>query len=153
MDCTEKMVALRAKLPAEEMISQAFSAMAKAYAPYSGFKVGAALLTADGIIYQGCNIENAAFGPSCCAERTAFFKAVSEGKREFSAIAIVGGPAGKEPEDFCPPCGVCRQVMMEFCDPERFRIGLGKGDLSFREYTLKELLPLGFAGDGVERKE
>lgn len=94
-----------------------------------------------------------AFGPSCCAERTAFFKAVSEGKREFSAIAIVGGPAGKEPEDFCPPCGVCRQVMMEFCDPERFRIVLGKGDLSFREYTLKELLPLGFAGDGVERKE
>ena len=79
MDCTEKMAALRAKLPAEEMISQAFSAMAKAYAPYSGFKVGAALLTADGIIYQGCNIENAAYTPSNCAERTAFFKAVSEG--------------------------------------------------------------------------
>ena len=152
MDCTEKMVALRAKLPAEEMISQAFSAMAKAYAPYSGFKVGAALLTADGIIYQGCNIENAAYTPSNCAERTAFFKAVSEGVREFTAICIVGGKDGV-PEGLTAPCGVCRQVMMEFCDPERFRIVLGKGDLSFREYTLKELLPLGFAGDGVERKE
>lgn len=152
MDCTEKMAALRAKLPAEEMISQAFSAMAKAYAPYSGFKVGAALLTADGIIYQGCNIENAAYTPSNCAERTAFFKAVSEGVREFTAICIVGGKDGV-PEGLTAPCGVCRQVMMEFCDPERFRIVLGKGDLSFREYTLKELLPLGFAGDGVERKE
>lgn len=152
MDCTEKMAALRAKLPVEEMISQAFSAMAKAYAPYSGFKVGAALLTADGIIYQGCNIENAAYTPSNCAERTAFFKAVSEGVREFTAICIVGGKEGV-PEGLTAPCGVCRQVMMEFCDPERFRIVLGKGDLSFREYTLKELLPLGFAGDGVERKE
>ena len=152
MDCTERMAALRTKLPAEEMISQAFSAMAKAYAPYSGFKVGAALLTADGIIYQGCNIENAAYTPSNCAERTAFFKAVSEGVREFTAICIVGGKDGV-PEGLTAPCGVCRQVMMEFCDPERFRIVLGKGDLSFREYTLKELLPLGFAGDGVERKE
>lgn len=152
MDCTEKMAALRAKLPVEEMISQAFSAMAKAYAPYSGFKVGAALLTADGIIYQGCNIENAAYTPSNCAERTAFFKAVSEGVREFTAICIVGGKDGV-PEGLTAPCGVCRQVMMEFCDPERFRIVLGKGDLSFRKYTLKELLPLGFAGDGVERKE
>ena len=137
----------------EKLLELAHEARARAYAPYSHYAVGAALLTKDGRVYQGCNIENAAFGPSCCAERTAFFKAVSEGKREFSAIAIVGGPAGKEPEDFCPPCGVCRQVMMEFCDPERFRIVLGKGDLSFREYTLKELLPLGFAGDGVERKE
>lgn len=152
MDCTERMAALRTKLPAEEMISQAFSAMAKAYAPYSGFKVGAALLTADGIIYQGCNIENAAYTPSNCAERTAFFKAVSEGVREFTAICIVGGKDGV-PEGLTAPCGVCRQVMMEFCDPERFRIVLGKGDLSFREYTLKELLPLGFSGDGVERKE
>ena len=107
MDCTEKMAALRAKLPAEEMISQAFSAMAKAYAPYSGFKVGAALLTADGIIYQGCNIENAAYTPSNCAERTAFFKAVSEGVREFTAICIVGGKDGV-PEGLTAPCGVCR---------------------------------------------
>ena len=137
----------------KELVAKALEARSAAYTPYSGFRVGAALLCADGTVYGGCNIENAAFGPSCCAERTSFFKAVSEGKREFSAIAIVGGPAGKEPEDFCPPCGVCRQVMMEFCDPERFRIVLGKGDLSFREYTLKELLPLGFAGDGVERKE
>ena len=151
MDCTEKMAALRAKLPAEEMISQAFSAMAKAYAPYSGFKVGAALLTADGIIYQGCNIENAAYTPSNCAERTAMFKAVSEGNMDFRAIAIVGGPKGKEPKDFCAPCGVCRQVMAEFCDPETFRIVLMNGDGEIRDYLLKELLPLGFTGKALEK--
>lgn len=141
MDCTEKMAALRAKLPVEEMISQAFSAMAKAYAPYSGFKVGAALLTADGIIYQGCNIENAAYTPSNCAERTAFFKAVSEGVREFTAICIVGGKEGV-PEG--APCGVCRQVMMEFCDPETFQIILPSSREEYEIFTLKELLPIGF---------
>ena len=143
MDCTEKMAALRAKLPAEEMISQAFSAMAKAYAPYSGFKVGAALLTADGIIYQGCNIENAAYTPSNCAERTAMFKAVSEGNMDFRAIAIVGGPKGKEPKDFCAPCGVCRQVMQEFCAPD-FMIYMGRGDDSYEAVPLEQLLPYGF---------
>lgn len=86
----------------KELVAKALEARSAAYTPYSGFRVGAALLCADGTVYGGCNIENAAFGPSCCAERTAFFKAVSEGKRGFSAIAIVGGPAGKEPEDFCP---------------------------------------------------
>ena len=108
----------------EQLVREALEAMHFAYVPYSGFTVGAALLTKSGKVYRGCNIENAAFGPSCCAERTAFFKAVSEGKRGFSAIAIVGGPAGKEPEDFCPPCGVCRQVMMEFCDPRSFLVFL-----------------------------
>lgn len=137
----------------KRLIRTAKAQLDYSYAPYSHFHVGAALLAKNGNIYTGCNIENAGYTPCNCAERTAFFKAVSEGKREFSAIAIVGGPAGKEPEDFCPPCGVCRQVMMEFCDPDRFRIVLGKKDLSFREYTLKELLPLGFAGSGVERKE
>ena len=139
MDCTEKMAALRAKLPAEEMISQAFSAMAKAYAPYSGFKVGAALLTADGIIYQGCNIENAAYSPCNCAERTAFFKAVSEGRRDFTAIVIVGNKRG-EAGNYCPPCGVCRQVMAEFCKAD-FEILLAKDTENWKSYTLEQLLP------------
>lgn len=137
----------------KDLVSMAFAARKFAYTPYSGFQVGAALLCEDKTVYTGCNIENAAFGPSNCAERTAFFKAVSEGKRSFLAIAIVGGPSGGEPEDFCPPCGVCRQVMMEFCDPESFMIYLGKADGEIREYRLKELLPLGFSGKGVERKE
>ena len=136
----------------QRLIRIAEEQMSHAYAPYSHFQVGAALLTAGGKVYAGCNIENAAYTPSNCAERTAFFKAVSEGERKFSAICIVGGMNGIA-VDYTAPCGVCRQVMMEFCDPERFRIVLGKGDLSFREYTLKELLPLGFSGDGVERKE
>ncbi len=97
----------------------ALSHVEKAYAPYSGFQVGAALLTEDGKIYTGCNIENAAYTPTICAERTAFFKAVSEGEREFKAICIAGGKDGTV-DDFTPPCGVCRQVMMEFTDPERF---------------------------------
>lgn len=136
-----------------ELVQAALKARTFAYTPYSGFQVGAALLCKDGTVYLGCNIENAAFTPTNCAERTAFFKAVSEGKREFDAIAVVGGPAGKEPEEFCSPCGVCRQVMMEFCDPDTFKVILGKGDLKWREYTLKEIYPLGFAGDGVARKE
>lgn len=139
-------------MEAKELVFLALEARKFAYTPYSGFQVGAALLCKDGTVYTGCNIENAAFGPTNCAERTAFFKAVSEGKREFSAIAIVGGPAGKEPEEFCPPCGVCRQVMMEFCDPESFKILLGKQDMAIQEYSLKELLPLGFSGDGVKRR-
>ena len=135
-----------------QLIETAIEQLKYSYTPYSGFKVGAALLAKNGTVYTGCNIENAAYTPTNCAERTAFFKAVSEGVKEFDAICIVGGKNGVLTE-YAPPCGVCRQVMMEFCDPERFRIVLGKGDLSFREYTLKELLPLGFSGDGVERKE
>lgn len=143
MDCTEEKNSLRETLPIEEMIAQAFSAMEMAYTPYSGFQVGAALLTADGKIYQGCNIENAAYTPSNCAERTAFFKAVSEGVREFRAICIVGGKDGV-PDGVTAPCGVCRQVMMEFCDPETFQIILPSGREEYEVYTLKELLPIGF---------
>lgn len=135
------------------LVESALSARHFAYAPYSGFSVGAALLAADGTVFTGCNVENSTFTPGNCAERTAFFKAVSEGCREFLAIAIVGGPSEKEPEDFCSPCGVCRQVMMEFCDPETFQVILGCGDGRAKSYTLAELLPLGFTGEGVRRKE
>ena len=114
-----------------------------AYTPYSHFQVGAALLTKDGKVYPGCNIENAGYTPSNCAERTAFFKAVSEGAREFAAIAIV---AGKEDGELIrtAPCGVCRQVMMEFCDPETFRILLAVSPDQYEEWTLERMLPLGF---------
>lgn len=125
------------------LIETAMAQLAFSYAPYSHFKVGAALLAADGKIYTGCNIENAAYTPTNCAERTAFFKAVSEGVRGFSAICIVGGKEGVT-EDFAPPCGVCRQVMMEFCDPDTFLIILAKGKEEYQICTLKELLPQGF---------
>lgn len=120
------------------------------YAPYSHFHVGVALLTKDGKIYTGCNIENAAYGPSNCAERTAFFKAVSEGILKFDAIMVVGGPNGKI-KDYCPPCGVCRQVMMEFCNPDEFKIFLAKSKDDIVEYTLKELLPLGFGNADLNK--
>ena len=126
-----------------ELIRAAIEARRRAYTPYSHYQVGAALLTENGTLYRGCNIENAAFSPTCCAERTAFFKAVSEGETRFSAIAIVAGPEG---ELLTPPtpCSVCRQVMMEFCDPETFRILLAQGPEDYRSFTLRELLPLGF---------
>ena len=135
----------------KKMIEIALSQLAYSYTPYSDFKVGAALLGKNGRIYTGCNIENAAYTPTNCAERTAMFKAVSEGNMDFRAIAIVGGPKGKEPKDFCAPCGVCRQVMAEFCDPETFRIVLMNGDGEIRDYLLKELLPLGFTGKALEK--
>ena len=126
-----------------ELISLAKQAAAFAYAPYSGFTVGAALLADSGKVYLGCNVENAAYAPTNCAERTAFFKAVSEGERHFSALAIVGGKNGAF-EDLCPPCGVCRQVMAEFCGPD-FRVILGADSGEHRVCTLSELLPLGFS--------
>ena len=126
-----------------ELIREAISAMKRAYTPYSNYKVGAALLTKDGKIYQGCNIENAAYSPTNCAERTAFFRAIYEGEREFTAICVLGGKNGVLTE-FAPPCGVCRQVMMEFCNPETFKIILATSEDHFEVYTLKELLPLGF---------
>lgn len=127
----------------EEMIDLAIEQLAYSYTPYSHFKVGAALLTKDGKLYTGCNIENAAYTPTNCAERTAFFKAVSEGEREFQAICIVGGKDGVLTE-YAAPCGVCRQVMMEFCNPETFQIILATGRDQYEIFTLKELLPLGF---------
>lgn len=126
------------------LVEEALKARAFAYAPYSGFCVGAALLTAHGHIYRGCNIENAAYTPTNCAERTAVFKAVSEGERSFAALAVCGGKDRKQPEEFCTPCGVCRQVLREFVDPEDFLILLCKGDGSWKEITLEELLPMGF---------
>ena len=135
----------------ELLIQLAMKARKIAYTPYSGFQVGAALLTDDGQIFTGCNIESASYTPSNCAERTAFFKAVSEGIREFQAIAIVGGPADREELEICAPCGVCRQGMMEFCDPETFQIILAKNPKDYQVYTLKELLPLGFGPKDLER--
>ena len=113
------------------------------YAPYSHFKVGAALLAKNGKVYGGCNIENVAFSPSNCAERTAFFRAIAEGVKDFDAIAIVGGKDGVL-TDYCAPCGVCRQVMSEFCSPSEFKIVLAVSETDFKVYTLSELLPLGF---------
>ena len=127
----------------EELIQKAMEAREKAYAPYSGFMVGAALQCADGTVYTGCNIENAAYTPTNCAERTAFFKAVSEGVRDFQAICIVGGKDGKLTE-YTAPCGVCRQVMMEFCNPKTFQIILAVDKERYEIYTLEELMPLGF---------
>lgn len=130
----------------KELIKKAFQAQKKAYAPYSGFEVGAALLAGDGSVYGGCNIENASYGACNCAERTALFRAVYEGKRDFDAIVIVGKPKNADVYDYCPPCGICRQVMAEFCDPEKFEIILAKSEEEYRRYKLKELLPLSFTG-------
>lgn len=120
------------------------------YAPYSNFKVGTALITKDGKIFTGCNVENAAYGPSNCAERTAFFKAISEGELSFEGIMIVGGPNGII-KDYCAPCGVCRQVMMEFCNPETFSIFLAKDENDIIEYKLKNLMPLGFGNADLKK--
>ena len=125
-----------------ELCKLAVEAMSHAYAPYSGFKVGAALLCADGTVYQGCNIENAAYSPTNCAERTAFFKAVYDGHRDFTAIAVCGGKDGVITGAF-PPCGVCRQVMREFCG-EDFLIYL-VNDQGYETVTLAQLLPFGFS--------
>lgn len=131
------------------LIAEAIEARRKSYSPYSRYQVGAALLTTDGRIVTGCNIENAAYGPSNCAERTAFFKAVSDGLRAFSAIAIVGSPEGEALTQYAYPCGVCRQVMMEFCEPESFQIIVAKSQEDYRVMTLAELLPEGFGPENL----
>jgi len=135
----------------EELIRIAYEAQKFSYSPYSGFQVGAALLAKSGKVYTGCNIENAAFSPTNCAERTAFFKAVSEGEKEFEAIAIVGNKkdALSEEWEFCTPCGVCRQVMLEFVNPDAFLVILGKGE-EVKTFTLKELLPESFSPSMVK---
>ena len=132
----------------EALIDQAIGMMDYSYAPYSHFHVGAALLARNGSVYGGCNIENAAYTPSNCAERTAFFKAVSEGVLEFDAICRVGG-MNKELNKYAAPCGVCRQVMMEFCDPEEFQIILATSKKQYEIFPLNELLPLGFGPDNL----
>ena len=134
-----------------ELISHALTARKNSYSPYSHFAVGAALLSKDGRLYTGCNIENAAFTPGNCAERTAFFKAVSEGVTEFTTIAIVGGPAGSDSLDLCAPCGVCRQVMMEFCDPKIFEVILAKDREHYVVYTLEQILPMGFGPKNLDK--
>ncbi|MGI5898779.1 MAG: cytidine deaminase [Christensenellales bacterium] len=129
-----------------KLMKAALNARENSYAPYSGFAVGAALLCKDGSILTGCNIENAAFSPTVCAERVALFAAVSSGKREFAAIAVAGAPIEKTPEEACAPCGVCRQVLSEFCSQESFDVVLGHSAESFTVYKLGELLPLAFSG-------
>ena len=131
----------------KELVKSAFDAMQKAYAPYSCYKVGAALLSKSGTVYSGCNVENAAYGPTNCAERTAFFKAVSEGEREFAKIAIVGGKNGNV-NDLFMPCGVCRQVMAEFCDGD-FEVIVARSTDDFSVFTLSELLPYGFSKSNI----
>ena len=130
----------------EELVKKAYEAQKFSYSPYSDFQVGAALLTKSGKVYTGCNIENAAYSPTNCAERTAIFKAVSEGETQFESIAVVGNKKGAERKEweFCMPCGVCRQVMLEFVNPEKFVILSGKGE-EIRKFTLKELLPESFS--------
>ena len=123
------------------LVHEALIAREYAYCPYSNWAVGAALLTKDGKIYRGCNIENSGFTATSCAERTAFFKAVSEGEKDFAAIAIVGGTKGKPLEGYCYPCGVCRQVMCEFCDPDEFMIINGLNEDDYDVYTLREMIP------------
>lgn len=126
-----------------ELIKAALDARRFSYSPYSGFAVGAALLCKDGSLYTGCNIENSAFSPTNCAERTAFFKAVSEGKKEFEKIAVVGGDAEKEPSNYCSSCGVCRQVMKEFCKAD-FEIIIAINENDYKTMTLDEILPASF---------
>lgn len=134
------------------LIEKAFNAQNSCYTPYSNFNVGAALLCANGEIYQGCNIENSAYTPTNCAERTAFFKAISEGQMEFTAIAVVGNKkeVKKGEGDYCAPCAVCRQVMAEFCDLKTFKVIIAKSEEDYLEYTLDELLPLAFTGKDLE---
>lgn len=135
----------------KELVKKALEAQKFSYSPYSNFQVGAALLTKSGKIYTGCNIENAAYSPTNCAERTAFFKAISEGETTFEAIAIVGSPKDyKEDErEYCAPCGVCRQVMAEFCNIKDFKVILGKSEEDYKLYTLEEILPLAFTKDDL----
>lgn len=137
------------KYTEEELRALAIEAMQRAYSPYSKCKVGAALLARSGKVYLGCNIENASYSPTICAERTAFAKAVSEGEREFDAIAVVG-TATDAVDGFFPPCGVCRQVMNEFCDLDSFKVILVKNEHEHKTVTLRELLPYSFGSENLK---
>jgi cytidine deaminase len=136
-----------------ELIKEAFQAQSFSYAPYSNFHVGAALLGKSGKVFHGCNIENAALTPTNCAERTAFFKAISEGETEFEVIAVVGSLEGtkKEEAEYCAPCGVCRQVMAEFCNPKEFRVIIARTEEDYKEYLLEDLLPLSFTRKDINK--
>lgn len=132
-----------------ELIQKALEARGMAYAPYSHYQVGAALLTEDGSLYQGGNIENASYGATNCAERTAVFKAVSDGKRRIRALAVTGGIEGAEPVDYAYPCGICRQVLQEFGTEDMMLI-VAKSVTDYREFSLRELLPFGFGGESIK---
>lgn len=132
-----------------DLMALALEAREKSYSPYSHFAVGAALVDKDGNVYQGCNIENAAYSACVCAERSAFFKAVSSGVTSFEKIAIVGGKAGEKPTEVAAPCGVCRQVMREFCKPGEFRVLLGTSPENCKSYLLEELLPVSFGPENL----
>ncbi len=133
----------------EELIEMAMEARRLAYTPYSNFKVGAALLGKNGVVYKGCNVENASYPATNCAERTAFFNAVSDGQKEFDAIAIVGGSERTTELDYCAPCGICRQVMREFCDPKEFQVIVAKSIKDYKVFTLEELLPESFGPENL----
>lgn len=135
-----------------KLMEAALDARKMAYSPYSHFCVGAALLAKDGRIFKGCNIENASYGATNCAERTAFFRAVSEGVRDFEAIAIAGGKEGQAPEGYCYPCGICRQVMQEFAGPD-FVVYVVKSKQEYRELTMEQLLPYSFSSDILEENK
>lgn len=137
-------------IPVQELVRSALEARKKAYAPYSGYMVGAAVLTNELRIYTGCNIENASYSPSICAERTAVSKAVSEGKRKFKAIAVAGGPKGEVISQYAYPCGVCRQVLREFADPDEFIVIVARSGRDFKMHLLKELLPESFGPDNLK---
>ena len=137
------------EIPVKERISSAIEARKKAYVPYSGYMVGAAVLTNELRIYTGCNIENASYTPTICAERTAISKAVSEGRRRFLAIAVVGSPNGDVITQYAYPCGVCRQVMREFADPEQFVVIVARSEEDYKLYRLKELLPESFGPENL----
>ncbi|MBR2046643.1 MAG: cytidine deaminase [Agathobacter sp.] len=133
----------------EELIEMALEVRMLAYTPYSHFKVGAALLGKNGVVYKGCNVENASYPATNCAERTAIFSAVAEGQKEFEAIAIVGGKEDAKELDLCAPCGICRQVLREFCDPESFEVILAKNKDDYKVFKLEELLPMSFGPEDL----
>ena len=135
---------------ADKLIAQATEARRRAYAPYSHFLVGAALETKDGKIYSGCNVENASYSATCCAERVAFGAAIAAGERSFSAMAVVGGREGEEITDFCMPCGVCRQVICELCDAD-FTVKVTNGQ-EIRTYTPNQLLPGAFSASDLKKE-
>lgn len=136
----------------EQLVKAALEARSMSYAPYSKFRVGAALLCEDGTVVKGGNIENSSYGATNCAERTAFFRAVSEGHRKFVKIAIAGGSENTDQvSDFAYPCGICRQVMREFCDKDQFQVIIAKSETEYESYLLEELLPKSFGPENLNR--
>lgn len=134
----------------EELIDMAIEARTMAYAPYSRFKVGAALLGKNGVVYKGANIENASYPATNCAERTAFYNAIMDEQKEFEAIAIVGGQGSRSKLEYCAPCGICRQVMREFCNPKEFEVIVAKSRTEYKVFTLEELLPESFGPENLK---